>query len=121
MATMMKPMSMRHWQDWVDVALGTLILISPWMLGMTGMMPVLSTVVVGAAVLGLSALALGAFEDWEEWLNAGLGLWLAASPWIFDYSHHADATGAHLVLGLLVAGFALSELRGEWQARHVTH
>lgn len=111
MATMMKPMDVRHWQDWVDIALGLLILASPWVLGLTEMMPVLNAVVVGLVVLGLSALALGAFRDWEEWLNVACGVWIAASPWIFGYSSHAEATGTHLLLGLMVAGFAISELR----------
>lgn len=117
MATMMKPVIDGHWEDWVDSALGLVILSSPWFLGMFEMqMPAMNAVIVGLAVLGLSVLALGAYQDWEEWLNIALGLWLAASPWLFGYSHLAVPMAVHIGLGLLVALLAAYEL---WEDRKI--
>lgn len=40
---------------------------------------------------------------WEDWASFSLGLWLALSPWIFDYSAHDAATANAAVVGVLLA------------------
>lgn len=107
------PFVNRHWQDWADLALGLVILSSPWALGLAGMqLPAMNAMIVGLAVLFLSVVALGWLEPLEEWLNVALGLWLMASPWLLGYADLVEPMAAHMVLGALVVLLAGSEL---WQ------
>jgi hypothetical protein len=57
---------------------------------------------------------------WLEWASFGLGLWLALSPWVAGYAHHAAATANAVFVGLalsLVSHFqALDECQGRWIA-----
>lgn len=113
-----KPFIYRHWQDWADLMLGLLILLSPWLLGFTeARAPTVNAIVVGGLVVALSALAIRHLEAWEEWLQVALGVWLILSPWILDYSGANDARGSHVALGLLITLLAASELWEEGQDR----
>lgn len=112
-----KPFIYRHWQDWADLMLGLLILLSPWLLNFTGSpAPTVNAVVVGGAVIALSALAIRHLEPWEEWLQIALGLWLILSPWLLDYDMASHARGSHVALGLLITLLAASEIWEESQS-----
>lgn len=112
------PFVHRHWQDWADLVLGIVILASPWFLGMMEMQAAaMNAMIVGLAVVLISALALGWLRPWEEWINVALGLWLVASPWVFGYSQLTEPMAAHVILGLLVAVLAGSELWEERRAK----
>lgn len=123
MASFVKPFVYRHWQDWADVLLGIIVLISPWILNFThAPAPTYNAVIVGLAIIALSVLALRHLEPWEEWLNIGLGLWLIISPWVLAYGTASSARASHVGLGLLITLLAASELWEEGQdgerARH---
>jgi hypothetical protein len=40
---------------------------------------------------------------WQDWASFALGLWLAVSPWVLDYSHVEAATANAAFLGLALA------------------
>lgn len=40
---------------------------------------------------------------WQDWASFALGLWLAMSPWLLDYSHHEAATANAAIVGLMLA------------------
>jgi hypothetical protein len=44
-----------------------------------------------------------AVAKWQDWTSFMLGLWLAMSPWVLDYSHHEAATANAAFLGLALA------------------
>jgi SPW repeat len=44
----------RDWEEWINVALGAWLLVSPWALGIAGTAATLNFMVVGALVLGLA-------------------------------------------------------------------
>jgi len=48
------------WEEWVSAALGAWLVISPWVLGLTAIVPVANFVIVGLLVLGLAL-----YEIWE--------------------------------------------------------
>jgi hypothetical protein len=113
-----KPLIYRHWQDWADLLLGLAVLLSPWLLGfIDAPAPMWNAVMVGAAIMALSAFAIARLEPWEEWLNIALGLWLIVSSWLLDYSVAHQAVAAHVGLGLLITLMAASELWEESQGR----
>jgi hypothetical protein len=41
----------------------------------------------GALIAAVSAAAIAAFSEWEEWLNPALGIWLASAPWLLGHTH----------------------------------
>ena len=100
----------RSWEDWLGMAVGVLILLSPWFAGRAaGELPVLNAIAVGAAVLLLAESELVDLHRWEESLELLCGLWLIAAPFVFEYTWAALSTW-HFVLGGIVTVLAVIEL-----------
>jgi len=90
--------------DVINLVLGTGLFLAPWVIGF----PAESTVswnawLSGILIAAVAIAALGAFAEWEEWLNVIVGLWVAASPWLVDFSANVTATRLHVIVGILVA------------------
>jgi hypothetical protein len=103
----------RTWEDGVGLLLGLTIGLSPWFYDE----PVVPTVVLNSALTGLAVLMLAQLElvrlrRWEEMAQLACGLWLSASPFIFDYAHQDHLRFWHWTLGPIVSVLALFEL---WQ------
>lgn len=84
-------------------------MIAPWLFGFVRPSGRLDAELVGLAVIVLSAAAIFAFADWEEWLKVLLGLWLIAAPWILGFAH-TSAMHVSIAMGVAVTFFALLEL-----------
>ncbi len=106
-----------HVQDWIDLALGIWLCVSPWVLGFPDDMKLVawSTIAVGAVVILVSTAAVAFPDPIEEWINIVLGVALIVSPWALGYSDHQVATMSAFVSGLLITGFAT------WALEHMTH
>jgi hypothetical protein len=46
---------------------------------------------------------VAATTRWQDWASFALGLWLAMSPWLLDYSQHEAATANAAIVGLMLA------------------
>jgi hypothetical protein len=112
----------RHWQEWVNLGFGLWVMVSPWTIAhvmgsldsSTGMTEAImwNHYATGAAVVLLTAAALGSSRQWEEWLNIALGIWLLVSPWVIGFTTSAALMlNAAVVGGLIVvfAGWSLME------------
>jgi hypothetical protein len=104
------------WEDCVSMGLGALIVLTSWM----GSDVIGQTVAVNATIIGILVLALGAFEfldlrRWEESLEAACGLWLIASPFVFNYADAGALRYWHFVLGIAVVLLAVLEIRQDWR------
>jgi hypothetical protein len=117
---MAKFLENKHPQDIANLALAVLLFISPWFLGFSGERDPAGNAWISAIVIGALAIgALGAFREWEEWLNLLAGIWVAVSPWVIGFAATTPyAMWAHVVLGLLVAAAAAWEI---WDVRHQPH
>jgi hypothetical protein len=101
------------WEDWLGVALGLLIVPSPWLAGQTDdRAVVLNAALVGVFVLMFAELELVALQRRQELAELALGLWLMASPFVFGYADAGNLRFMHFLLGGLVALLAVLEL---WQ------
>jgi len=105
----------RTWQDGASLLLGLTIGLSPWLYDE----PIVPAVLVNSGLTGLAVLALAQLElvrlrRWEEVAQLACGLWLSASPFIFDYAHQDHLRFWHWTLGAGVSVLALLEL---WQDR----
>lgn len=94
----------KHWQDPVNAAAGAWLIVSPWVLGFSGMTAAMWTMVATGIVLG--AVALGATfvpRQWEEWTEVALAACLAVSPWVLVFRSNETA----MVNAVLVAAVIL--------------
>src|SRR3546814_9768492 len=121
------------WLDWANIVLAVLLFITPWVFQFTTPTDTTGaseTNAVSAAawnawvsalvVAALAAAALLRFAEWEEWLNAAVGIWLVVSPWLLGYVALAEAMWSAIVLGALIAisssWKALETRSGGWRA-----
>lgn len=103
------------WEDWLGIALGVVILLSP----MASTLPLgegalVNALIVGSLVVALAALELVDLRRGEEWALLVLGAWLAASPHVFGYTADSVLASWHFWLGLATLALAALEY---WQDR----
>src|SRR3977135_3727223 len=97
--------------DIVNAVLGVCLALAPWALGFTGEVAAAwNAWIVGAAIALVAVGALVAFTQWEEWANLILGVWAVLAPWLVAFSGGASATSPHLIIGLVRAVLAATEL-----------
>lgn len=100
----------KRWQDWVMLAFGVWLIVSPFILpyiSYTGMAAWVSYL-FGIAVAAFAIVALFYPRMWEEWVNLVLGIALIAMPFLLQYStEEVLATRNHFILGILIAADAL--------------
>ena len=105
----------RTWEDWVGMLIGVAIAYSPWFAGQQhDQSVVLNALMVGALVLGLALSEYVSLRRWEEVGEIACGLWLIASPFIFDYAQSGALRYWHFILGAIVVLLAALELWQDW-------
>lgn len=109
----------RTWEDWCGMLLGVLIVLSPWFPTQAShdterSFMVLNAFTIGILVFGLAQLEYVALQRWEEVTTIAAGLWLIASPYIFDYAGDGMLQLWHSALGGLVVVLAALQLWQDW-------
>ena len=98
----------KRWQDWVMLALGIWLFVSPLFLGYLDVPAARwNAYVVGTGLIVFSIVALARPALWGEWINLVLGMWLIIAPFVLP---HASGTARwnHLIVGILVVADALA-------------
>lgn len=102
------PVSVKHWQDPLNLILGLWMIASPWILPYSAeMYPTWNAVIVGALIAVLALSEMFKLMAWEEWTSVALGVWLVISPWILGFSGIAMAMWNAVAVGIVVAVLAL--------------
>lgn len=110
------PKRVDQFPDWINLILAALLFISPWVLGFVDQTNASwNAWICGIIIAALAVSAIVRFAEWEEWINALLGVWVVVSPWILGFSAVLAAVWSHVILGVLIA--ALACWRG-WSAHH---
>lgn len=99
---------LKHWQDVVNGLLGIALAISPWVMGFDGdSMAMSNAVIIGMALLAASMGAILMPAAWEEWTEAGLGLWMVVSPWVLGFAMQRNAMLSTVVIGVAVMALSI--------------
>jgi hypothetical protein len=97
-----------RWQDVANLVLGIWLFASPWILKFSGAGAVATNAwVFGIAIAVLALLAIFAYQQWEEWLNAAIGVWVFISPWVLGASTDVKVLWNGLIIGALLVILAL--------------
>jgi hypothetical protein len=96
--------------DIINLVLGVVLLLSPWMFGFEPGAPTQNAVIFGIVIAVLAIAGLVAFAEWEEWLNLIAGLWVLVSPWVLGFQGSTTPTRVHLTIGIAVAVLAGIEI-----------
>ena len=101
-------MSIKHWQDPLNLLLGIWMIASPWVLRYsTEQNPTWNAVILGALIALAALFALYRVMAWEEWGNVVLGIWLVISPWLLGFNGIMAAMWNAVIVGAIVAILAL--------------
>src|ERR1044072_7002158 len=94
--------------SWVNILLGIWVLISPFVLTFALPRAIWNNVITGIVVgiLALIRLSVPNQTGWS-WINALLAIWLIISPFVLGFAH-GNALWNNVILGIIVAAFALS-------------
>lgn len=104
----MAKLSVKHWQDPVNLILGLWLIASPWILRyQTETYAMWSAVGLGILVAANAITALFRVRPWEEWSNVVLGLAAIVSPWILRFSESNVPTANTVIIGIVIAALAL--------------
>ena len=96
-----------RWADWANLTLAVALFSAPWWLGFTEQTWLARSDWVAAGVVAMLAVAaLTNFQDWEEWINILVGLWVAASPWILGVTALTSVLWTHVAIGAVIAALA---------------
>lgn len=97
-----------RWQDVANLVLGVWLFLSPWILGFTDIGNAsINAWIFGVVVAVLALLAIFAYQQWEEWLAAAIGVWLFVSPWVLGVAANANILWNSLIVGALLVILAL--------------
>ena len=106
----------RTWEDWLGMALGAVIAVSPWLAGQMESSAVMwNAVIIGALVLLMAELELTNLQRWQETVQVACGFWLIASPFALGYSAAGALRYWHFILGAAVVLLALLQLWQDWK------
>ena len=88
----------RSWEDAVGLLLGLTIGLTPWLYDQAPVPAIIvNSALTGLAVLMLAQLQIVRLRRWDEVAQLACGVWLVASPFVFDYAHQDHS--ALLALG----------------------
>jgi SPW repeat len=116
-----------QWEDWVGIALGAWMLVSPWIVGFSGHdAATINALVMGSILVLEELLELQVHEKVEEWIDLVAGVWLIVSPFALGFASLTAATVNTMAVGVLTVLFAawamspLDEKIGHWWHEHGT-
>ena len=110
-----------RWEDWGNLLVGAWLFISPWMLQFAAGTGTDATVaaaawdawISGVIIIVIAGTALFRLQQWEEWVNIVVGLWVAISPWVLGFTSLTTATSNAVIVGtiaVVLAGWDLYDI-----------
>jgi hypothetical protein len=99
-------------------ALAILLFVSPWMLDFSGLAIATASAWIGAALIGVAALAsMRRFAAWQEWLICVTALALIAAPYALDFAYLNSVPAAFEGIGWFVLVISVANLWWHYRGR----
>jgi hypothetical protein len=99
-----------NWENWCGWLLAIWLCISPGALNYgNDLTATYASVLTGIVLLCTEMLTISPFRLWEEWINAGVGAWLIAAPWLLQI-HNSSVKINFVAVGALAVTLALYKL-----------
>ncbi len=107
-----------RWQDWVNVVLGVILFITPFVFGATATSSAAYTAwVIGVLLFLVGLYLLSSPQNVNvEWVQIVLGVLLFISPWVLGFTNLTQMAWSAWIIGVLAviaAGWVLLTERGE--------
>lgn len=106
------------WPLLVQVALGIWLMASPYVVGDPGTAAANNSVLAGALVITVTAVALAEVTRAARFLNVPLAVWIGAAPWLLGAPTPAAINATAIALVLVATSLptgAVRERYGTWQ------
>ncbi|MDA9435714.1 SPW repeat protein [Bradyrhizobium sp. CCBAU 51627] len=103
--------------DVYNLFLAAVLFISPWLFKLTNSQGKIDLWITSAIIVVLSLAAIIAYQDWEEWINVLMGVWLIVSPWLLGFPH-TRAMHLSIGFGIVIVFLALLDLFLHYEKRH---
>ena len=119
-------MAKRHWQDWLSLAVGVWLFLTPIVFDYESQAAMVSAFIVGLALILIETTAITMPSVWEELVSIALGAWLMVSPWALGFTIRRNETETAVFVGMAVIVLSVwATLRDEtfqkwWHDRHLT-
>jgi hypothetical protein len=99
-----------QWENWCGWLLAIWLCISPGALEFgDDITATYAAVLTGIFLICTEMLTISPFRLWEEWINACVGAWLIAAPWLLRV-HSSSVKINFIIVGALVATLAIYKL-----------
>lgn len=95
-------MEKRHWQDWLSLAVGVWLFITPIVYEYESQAAMVSAFIVGLALILIETTAITMPSLWEEFVSIVLGVWLMISPVALDFTIRRNETETAVFVGMAV-------------------
>lgn len=95
-----------RWQEWINVALGLWLFVSPYFGYGTGS-AAMNAYIFGVIIVVLAGSALFFSQIWEEWINMAIGVWLFVAPFVLGYADMRSVMLNHMDVGVALFGVAI--------------
>src|SRR5581483_4045175 len=96
----------KRWQDYVNFLLGLWLFVSLWAMGYTDIGQAATNAwIFGIGLMLFAAIAVYMPQMWEEIINALIGVWLIASPYVLGFSSDKPVTTNMIIVGGLALAF----------------
>lgn len=110
MATVMENKTQIMTANYLDAVAGLWVVLTPYALGLSENQPFLwNNIIVGLIIVVSSLIGARQIDKASGFdvVNAVLGLWVMASPWLLDLTSHELATRTSVFTGALVLGLGI--------------
>lgn len=95
----------------LGVLVGVWLLVSPFVLGFSGYGgPTWNAAIIGLGTLAVMYSPPRHETDWRGYAGVFLGVWVLISPWVLGYAHIVPALWNSVVVGIILAGAAVTRL-----------
>lgn len=101
-----------RWQDWVDIALGCWLIVSPWKIGyLLNDVATDNSLGLGIVLVLFNLMSVcRLMDEGQEVFNIMLGVWLITSPYTLNFATEMVPTVNAIMVGSMIVALAVWQM-----------